>query len=466
MYLVTCDVESLYTSIRHEDGLNAVKFYLDVSDLDEDLCSFILTALRFILTHNFFMFGKTRYLQLRGTAMGASCAPSYANLFLGLWERAIFQTDPAVFCDIDDVLMIWHGYQSELDRFFEDLNRNNINVKLTYKSSKIKIDFLDILIQVDQDGYLQTDLYRKPTSTNTLLHASSQHPRHLIRNIPTGQFVRARRICSNESNFVRQAEDLQQRFLDRGYQPPYIWQAYRRALRSNRTALLNKQPGKPINDTKVRCILDFHSRSDEVHEILPKHWHVLRLDNTIAKIIDTAPSVTFRRASNLRDKLVHSHYTKEHDKYLFNSRGPSWGCTICGKCVACRNILTVKDFVDSSNQKKYVITHCISCTTKEVIYYGTCPCNLIYIGMTSRELRRRVREHILDIEDAREVEDISTLKTIPRHFRVAHGCDSSKFMVRGIDRVFPGKRGVIGKGSSHKGNHCGFSNLIQLLLMV
>ncbi|XP_056376344.1 uncharacterized protein LOC130273474 isoform X2 [Hyla sarda] len=39
--LVTCDVEALYTSIRHTDGLAATQFYLMMSDLDPELSQFL-----------------------------------------------------------------------------------------------------------------------------------------------------------------------------------------------------------------------------------------------------------------------------------------------------------------------------------------------------------------------------------------------------------------------------------------
>ncbi|CAJ0923568.1 unnamed protein product [Ranitomeya imitator] len=115
MALVTCDVESLYTSIRHQNGLEAVSYFLRNSDLDLDL------------------FTGHRY-------GGVLCAP-YANLFLGLWERDVFLTDPHPLSQgvvswwryIDDILMVWQGSEFELEQFIGILNSNVKNIKLTYK---------------------------------------------------------------------------------------------------------------------------------------------------------------------------------------------------------------------------------------------------------------------------------------------------------------------------------------------
>ncbi|CAJ0958196.1 unnamed protein product [Ranitomeya imitator] len=109
--LVVCDVESLYTSIRHEDGSRAVKFFLETSNMEAEMVTFVLELLQFVLTHNFFLFKGSFFLQLQGTAMGASCSPSYANLFLGLWERDLFLSDST---PLNDKVLSW-------SRFIDDI---------------------------------------------------------------------------------------------------------------------------------------------------------------------------------------------------------------------------------------------------------------------------------------------------------------------------------------------------------
>ena len=52
----------------------------------------ISTLLRLVLTLNNFVFNSQNYLQIKGCAMGTKCAPSYANIFMGmLEERYIYQ---------------------------------------------------------------------------------------------------------------------------------------------------------------------------------------------------------------------------------------------------------------------------------------------------------------------------------------------------------------------------------------
>ncbi|XP_040269287.1 uncharacterized protein LOC120984423 isoform X1 [Bufo bufo] len=52
-----------------------------------------------------------------------------------------------------------------------------------------------------------------------------------------------------------------------------------------------------------------------------------------------------------------------------------------------------------------------------------------YYGMTTRQLKRRTREHVLGIIGAKDEEDFSNLKTFPRHFKAYHYCNGSLLKV-------------------------------------
>ncbi|XP_075690686.1 actin-related protein 2/3 complex subunit 3 isoform X1 [Rhinoderma darwinii] len=59
-----------------------------------------------------------------------------------------------------------------------------------------------------------------------------------IQAVPIGQFLRIKRICSSDLLFEEQAEDLKNRFLERGYSMRSIKKAYQRAKRTPRDDLL------------------------------------------------------------------------------------------------------------------------------------------------------------------------------------------------------------------------------------
>ena len=86
-FLITPNVSSLYTNIPHDEGIKtcegALNTRIDQWLPTEDLCHLI----NLILARNTFTFNQELYLQQSGTAMGTRMAPSYANLFMGKFER-------------------------------------------------------------------------------------------------------------------------------------------------------------------------------------------------------------------------------------------------------------------------------------------------------------------------------------------------------------------------------------------
>ena len=68
-FLVTMDVNSLYTNIPHSDGVEACRSFLTISTTDQTLINDIPTLVDFILNHNLLVFDNKQYLQINGTAI-------------------------------------------------------------------------------------------------------------------------------------------------------------------------------------------------------------------------------------------------------------------------------------------------------------------------------------------------------------------------------------------------------------
>ena len=64
-----------------------------------------------------------------------------------------------VFINIDDVFMVWTKSEKQLKDFMSDLNQKHASVKFDYKFDYKQIEFLDTLIDVDQQNKLQTTLF-------------------------------------------------------------------------------------------------------------------------------------------------------------------------------------------------------------------------------------------------------------------------------------------------------------------
>ncbi|XP_077148180.1 uncharacterized protein LOC143808889 isoform X2 [Ranitomeya variabilis] len=444
--LITCDVESLYSNIGHKEGIEAVTHFLDQnSSIDRGHDSFLLDLLTFVLHHNFFLFDRVYYLQKSGVAMGAKCAPAYANTFLGWWEEKFVYPLPAFATHvhawlrfIDDIFILWKGTEEDCVEFFNTLNSNPYNIYLTYSFSASEITFLDLRIFSHGNG-LATDLYRKPTATNSLLEFTSFHPWHTKVGVPTGQFLRVRRNCTRDCDFSVQARDLTDRFQQRGYPKRIISMAYQRARNQDQRSLLS--PRRRCQDTQTRFITDYNSGWTQVSSILSKHWQILRIDPQTADITSERPLMVARRAPNLRDLLTKSHFQRPTTR--LNRGVVLRGSFPCGDCNICPHMAVTRDaFIHPIRLSRHSLKAYINCKSRNVIYALICPCKLLYVGQTSQELRKRVQKHISTIHlAASDSRKGKALTPVAEHFLAHHGGTSSGLWVVGLHKLSHNERG-------------------------
>ncbi|KAM4040470.1 uncharacterized protein ACNLHF_011801 [Anomaloglossus baeobatrachus] len=155
---------------------------------------------------------------------------------------------------IDDVFMIWEGEIQQLKQFMDGLNNNRLNIGLTFNFSSESIEYLDVKVSKGCDGMLITDVHRKGTAVNSLLSARSSHPAQTIKAVPIGQFLRAKRICSTNTLFEHQANDLKRRFRSRHYREDSIHKGYTRAKETPRSQLLKTA----IREQDHKGCVDWH----------------------------------------------------------------------------------------------------------------------------------------------------------------------------------------------------------------
>ena len=107
-------MSSLYTNIKHEEGIEALKSWLTNNGTHQEKSEFIGTLAKLVLTSNYFTFNGKMYPQKQGTAMGTRMAPNYAIIFMHSVEQEILKNaklKPMIWWRfIDDVFIIWtHG---------------------------------------------------------------------------------------------------------------------------------------------------------------------------------------------------------------------------------------------------------------------------------------------------------------------------------------------------------------------
>ncbi len=193
---------------------------------------------------------------------------------------------------------------------------------------------------------------------------------------------------------MEKANDMKERFIQRGYSIQWVEKAYNTALNKPRPALLKKSKKKE-KTFSVTCVTSFSPLSHIIRPTFKKYWHILKSDPELAQVMKDMPLFVFKREKNLRDQLVHadfSRYRPRRTSQRLLSPLPT-GNYRCGACAQCNNTFKTRTFRHPHNNKNLPIKSVITCASTHVVYILTCPCGLVYVGKTTRQLKQRVSEH-------------------------------------------------------------------------
>eukprot|EP00061_Rhincodon_typus_P004129 g21814.t1 len=142
------DVQSLYTSISHEDGLKDLHFFLSRRPNLSPSTDTLIHLAELVLTINNFSFDSFHFLQTKGVAMGTRMGLSYVCLFVGFMEQSLFNNDtstiPHLFLHyIDDCIHAALCSHKELEQFINFANTFHPTLKFTWTISDTSLHFLD-----------------------------------------------------------------------------------------------------------------------------------------------------------------------------------------------------------------------------------------------------------------------------------------------------------------------------------
>ena len=85
-FIFTMDIKSLYTVIPNDEGLQALKYFLDRREIKDPPIHTLLRMAELVLTLNNFNFNGEHYKQIGGVAMGSKLGPNYA-CFVVCWLK-------------------------------------------------------------------------------------------------------------------------------------------------------------------------------------------------------------------------------------------------------------------------------------------------------------------------------------------------------------------------------------------
>ncbi|XGW24102.1 hypothetical protein V3C99_005929 [Haemonchus contortus] len=127
--------------------------------------------------------------------MGQRLAPVLAVCFMGRIEGPVPERNPSMYCRyINDCFVT--STQSEMDECFRIMNEQSQYIKLFREVPRDGwLPYLNTQVKVSS-GVASVKWYRKTSSKNILLHATSSHPQAVRRVVVSNMLRTATSVCT------------------------------------------------------------------------------------------------------------------------------------------------------------------------------------------------------------------------------------------------------------------------------
>lgn len=320
VWLVTGDVESFYTNVSVASTIDSLRQAMHSMESKGGVdMTAIADLAEVVMATNCFGFNGTWYHQEQGIAMGTPCAPSFANVNLGLKEILVPEIVDAGGREglilylryIDDIFLVFKGDRTALQSCLDNLSTKLAPFTIGWEvsSTRNSTSFLDIEFFFEQ-GWgplgLQSKVFRKRMNKHQYIPWSSAHPDAVKKAFIKAELTRFMVISSNKSLFEERVTEFMKALRRRGYPSDtlHIWR--KQVKYEDRAWSLSKR-----KDQSARGIpLMLPSSYDEVWENvdvksvlleMQKHWRTC--GEPLPPSLQGPLIKSLRRTDNLFDKL-------------------------------------------------------------------------------------------------------------------------------------------------------------------
>ena len=174
------------------------------------------------------------------------------------------------------------------------------------------------------------------------------------------QFLRLRRLCSDDSDFSNKSKEMCQFFKKRGYPASVIQAAHHRTQQIDRQSA--QQTSQKEKNDRIQFTLTFHPHNNPVKPIILKNFTILQNDPETGAIFSQPLLISFKRDKNIGNFLVRSTFKTIEKPGTFK-------CA-CSRCKTCPFIQNA-DKISGPNRSVKIIDR-FTCTLANVIYCITC----------------------------------------------------------------------------------------------
>lgn len=182
--LISFDVRLLFPNVPLIPTKERIIEILREASIPRYFIDEFISLLNCCLSPNICQFGNSFFTLPPdiGIPIGSPLGSIISEVFMDKLETEIFQSDHPLLTHIaywrryvDDILCVWTGPIDKVKEFLQFINKFYKSIEFTAEIGGPKINFLDLSISIST-GKFTFGVYRKPTSTDTLIHGSSFCP--------------------------------------------------------------------------------------------------------------------------------------------------------------------------------------------------------------------------------------------------------------------------------------------------
>ena len=201
---------------------------------------------------------------------------------------------------IDDVVGAASCIREELEAFNEFVSNVCPALQFTSTISETELPFLDMINLHHFDHRIETSIH-KDTDTHSYLHFSSFHPEHCTCAIPYSQFLRLRRLCSNDDDFMRRSNEMLTFFSLRGYLRASLDKDLRRVRTINCPDARHPTELRFSTIDRVPLVLTYRLFNQQIKHFIFQNFRILSTYQLTRHILSQPPVVAYKRDLSLRN---------------------------------------------------------------------------------------------------------------------------------------------------------------------
>ncbi|XP_044760166.1 uncharacterized protein LOC123317626 [Coccinella septempunctata] len=245
--MISFDVTNLFTCTPKDESVKIVNQFLISQQIPEQTRIDVITLLNFCLSQDYFLFNKKFFQQLDGLGMGNPLSPFIADAFMDFVEKIILTRFSHVILHwsryVDDVFVLIRESLMSPTELLHEINKIHPNIKFTLEvETQGSIDFLDLTISRSEESF-SYKIFHKPTQTDVLIHADSNHPRSHKMAAFHSFANRLLSVPMTEFDYEAELNIIQQLAQNNGYNPSIITSLIEKIKRRNLTL---KYPQKQL----------------------------------------------------------------------------------------------------------------------------------------------------------------------------------------------------------------------------